>query len=49
MHTVIVAHGSGASDGEHEGKFIERWVGLIAKAAAGELERPRSIPIRDFV
>jgi serine/threonine protein kinase len=48
MHTVAVAYGPLAIDGENEGEFAERWLGLVAKAAAGQLERPRSMPVQDF-
>jgi serine/threonine protein kinase len=48
MHSVAVAYGPLPIDGEDEADFIERWLGLIAKAAAGQLEQPRSMPVRTF-
>ena len=33
MHTVAVAYGPFPIDGEDEPQFIERWLGLVAKAA----------------
>ncbi|WP_334150171.1 hypothetical protein [Hyphomicrobium sp.] len=48
MHTVSVAYGPLAIDGEDEAKFTERWLDLIAKAAAGQLGRPHAMPMRNF-
>jgi hypothetical protein len=48
MGRVNVAYGPLLIDGEDEDDFLERWLGLIAKAAIGELEQPRSMPVRDF-
>lgn len=47
-HTVNVAYGPFPVDGEDEESFISRWVGLVAKAAIGELVRPGGMPIRIF-
>jgi hypothetical protein len=41
----MIAYGPFPIDGEDEEKFIERWMGLVAKAAIGELTKPRSMPI----
>ena len=48
-HNVSVAYGPAPVDGEDEEGFITRWTGLVAKAAIGQLSRPSSMPIRDFV
>ena len=48
MHTVNVAYGPLPIDGEDEERFIERWMGLVAKAATGDLSKPNSMPISDF-
>ncbi len=48
MHSVNVAYGPLPIDGEDEEGFISRWIGLVAKAATGQLNRPRGMPIRDF-
>ena len=48
MHTVAIAYGPIPIDGEDESDFIERWLERIAKAAAGQLERPNSMPVRAF-
>jgi len=48
IHTVNVAYGPLPVDSEDEESFISRWVGLVAKAAIGNLNRPRGMPIRDF-
>jgi serine/threonine-protein kinase len=45
---VNVAYGPFPIDGEDEANFISRWTGLVAKAAIGQLARPRAMPIRDF-
>lgn len=47
-HTVNVAYGPYPIDGEDEKSFVDRWMGLVAKAAVGQLTRPRSMPVRDF-
>lgn len=31
-----------------KGEAIGRWIGLVAKAAIGNLTRPAAMPIRDF-
>jgi serine/threonine-protein kinase len=48
IHTVNVAYGPFPIDGEDEAIFISRWTGLVAKAAIGQLTRPRGMPIHDF-
>lgn len=48
MHTVNLAYGPSPIDGEDEEAFIDRWIGLVAKAAIGELTAPRTLPINDF-
>ena len=48
MHSVNVAYGPLPVDSEDEECFISRWVGLVAKAATGNLNRPSGMPIRDF-
>ncbi len=48
MHTVSVAYGPYPIDGEDEESFINRWIGLVAKAATGELTSPNHLPIPDF-
>ena len=40
-----IAFGPEPIDDEKEDDFHGRWVWLLAKAAAGELRRPRSMPI----
>lgn len=47
-HSVNVAYGPLPVDSEDEEKFISRWVGLVAKAATGNLNRPGGMPIREF-
>jgi eukaryotic-like serine/threonine-protein kinase len=47
-HSVGVAYGPLPIDGEDETEFVERWMGLVAKAAVGELDRPSSMPINSF-
>ncbi len=48
IHSVNVAYGPLPIDGEDEESFISRWVGLVAKAAIGNLNRPSGMPVRDF-
>jgi serine/threonine-protein kinase len=48
MHSVEVAYAPMPIDGEDEDKFIQRWLGLVAKAATGALARPRMMPVREF-
>lgn len=48
ISNVNVAYGPFPIDGEDEANFISRWTGLVAKAAIGQLTRPRGMPIRDF-
>lgn len=48
MHSVNVAYGPIAIDGEDEEAFIARWTNLVAKAAIGQLSSPGGMPIRDF-
>lgn len=47
-HSVNVAYGPYPIDGEDEESFINRWIGLVAKAATGELTSPRNLPIHNF-
>jgi len=47
-HSVNVAYGPLPINSEDEESFISRWVGLVAKAALGQLNRPSGMPIRDF-
>jgi serine/threonine-protein kinase len=47
-HSVNVAYGPLSVDSEDEENFISRWVGLVAKAAIGNLNRPSGMPISDF-
>ncbi len=39
------AYGPWTIDGEDEEAFIERWIGMFAKAASRKLSAPRSLPI----
>ena len=48
MHSVNVAYGPLPIDSEDEENFVSRWVGLVAKAAMGNLNRPNGMPVRDF-
>lgn len=48
MHSVNVAYGPLPVDSEDEENFMSRWVGLVAKAAMGNLNRPNGMPVRDF-
>jgi lysozyme family protein len=48
MHSAIVAYGPEAIDGEDEQSFVDRWIGLIAEAAVGNLKRPTSFPYNGF-
>ena len=48
MHSVNVAYGPLPIDGEDQESFFSRWMGLVAKAAVGELNRPNRMPITDF-
>ena len=48
MHSVNVAYGPLPIDGEDQENFFSRWMGLVAKAAVGELNRPNRMPITDF-
>ena len=45
MHTVNIAFGPIAIDDEKEDEFHERWIWLFAKAAAGQLRQPSTMPI----
>jgi eukaryotic-like serine/threonine-protein kinase len=45
MGLVNIAFGPDPIDDEKEDDFHSRWVWLLAKAAASELRRPRSMPI----
>lgn len=45
MGSNAVAHGPFTIDAEDEGKFIERWTGLFAKAAHGLLRPPQQLPL----
>jgi hypothetical protein len=47
-HTAVVAYGPLPIDGEDEAKFSERWLGLIAKAGAGQFACPTAMPVRNF-
>lgn len=47
-HNVNVAYGPLPVDSEDEENFLSRWIGLVAKAATGNLNRPGGMPIRDF-
>lgn len=47
-HVVSVAYGPFPIDGEDEENFISRWIGLVAKAALGQLTKPSGMPISDF-
>jgi len=47
-HSVNVAYGPLPVDSEDEERFISRWMGLVAKAATGNLNSPSGMPIRDF-
>ncbi|MCH8809766.1 MAG: hypothetical protein IH993_08050, partial [Proteobacteria bacterium] len=47
-HSVNVAYGPYPIDGEDEESFINRWIGLVAKAATGELTSPNHLPIPNF-
>jgi serine/threonine-protein kinase len=46
MGLFQIAFGPEPIDGEHSVHFTDRWAGLLAKAAKGELGRPRSLPLR---
>jgi len=48
MHSVGVAYGPFPIDGEDEGRFLERWIDLVARAAVGELRPPDMLPITNF-
>lgn len=48
MHSVNVAYGPYAIDGEDQDGFISRWIGLVAKAAVGKLTYPKTLPITTF-
>ncbi|MBD3350338.1 MAG: protein kinase [Candidatus Lokiarchaeota archaeon] len=48
LHNVNVAYGPLPIDSEDEENFISRWIGLVAKAAIGDLDRPIRMPITDF-
>ena len=48
IRSVIVAYGPFPIDGEDEESFINRWIGLAAKAATGRLTTPNQMPIQDF-
>lgn len=47
-HSVNLAYGPCPIDGENEDEFIDRWIGLVAKAATGDLRSPTSFPITSF-
>jgi serine/threonine protein kinase len=44
MHIWSVAFGPAPIDGEDEDTFQDRWLTLIARAAAGDLQRPDRLP-----
>lgn len=48
MGLVNIAFGPDAIDDEKEDDFHGRWIWLLAKAAASELRRPRSMPIEKW-
>jgi serine/threonine-protein kinase len=48
MGVVNIAFGPDPIDDEKEYDFHSRWVWLLAKAAASELRRPRSMPIQGW-
>jgi len=48
MHAVNVAYGPCPIDGEDEDAFIDRWMGLVAKAATRQLRPPSGMPINNF-
>lgn len=45
-HSYSVAYGPLPIDAEDRASFVDRWTRLIARAAVGELSRPRAFPIR---
>jgi serine/threonine protein kinase len=45
MSNFAVAHGPYTVDAEDEEAFIERWTGLFAKAAHGNLRPPNQLPL----
>lgn len=48
IHSVNLAYGPYPIDGEDEHDFQNRWIGLIARAATGDLGRPNSMPITQW-
>ena len=48
IHTISVAYGPLAIDGEDQADFSERWLSLVARAATGKLQQPQSMPVREF-
>lgn len=48
MHTVNIAFGPETIDDEKEDAFHDRWIWLLALAAAGDLRRPSAMPIRNW-
>jgi serine/threonine-protein kinase len=48
MHSVNLAYGPYPISGEDEHDFQNRWIGLIAKAATGDLRQPNMMPIEKW-
>jgi eukaryotic-like serine/threonine-protein kinase len=47
LHNVQVAYGPVSIDGENEGRFVDRWLDWVAKAATGQLRSPSMLPVTD--
>jgi hypothetical protein len=48
MHSYDVAFGPRLIDDEDEADFHERYLGLLARAAVGQLSFPSTLPIRKW-